>query len=224
MKKLENDGQFSTLGFFFYDVIHIITAIIILIALFVSDAKAIATDPVLKGEFAIVCINEFAEIILGVLLIFFTIFIYKNVDVKIERFAYTYAYVIASIAILLPSISNIVDVIINSGREAVLPSIQILFPLAAMVLFGFALFQMKNDLRVWSKLLIAGMICMLLSSVADLVKIIIDLSSGEEFEWLIIVEFTALLAPILPIAFGLKDLKKMGLIFNNGVFNKGDND
>lgn len=215
MEKHEENGQFSELGFFFYDVIHIVTAAIILIFLFASDAKYIADDPVLKGEFAIDCINEFAEIILGVLLMFFAFFIYKNVDVKMERFAYNFAFVIASIALLLPSISNIVDVIVYSGRDVVLPLFQILFPLNAMLLFCLALFQLKRKLGRWSRMLLFGMANMLLSAFVDISEIIIELSHGAEFEWIMIVEVIALLAPILPMVFGIRDFKKMGFIFNS---------
>lgn len=222
MEKYEENGQFSELGFFFYDVIHIVTAVIILITLFATKAEAISTNVLLRGEFAIECINEFAEIILGALLMFFAFFIYKNVDVKIERFAYTFAYVIASIALLLPSISNIVDVIVNSGRDVILPLLQIIFPLGAMVMFSLALFQMKNKLHLWSRMLLIGMACMLLSGVSDITEIIVKLAEGEEFEWIMIVEFIALLAPILPIVFGIKDLKKMGFIFNKNSLTEGE--
>lgn len=222
MEKYEENGQFSELGFFFYDVIHIVTAVIILITLFATKAEAISTNVLLRGEFAIECINEFAEIILGALLMFFAFFIYKNVDVKIERFAYTFAYVIASIALLLPSISNIVDVIVNSGRDVILPLLQIIFPLGAMVMFSLALFQMKNKLHLWSRMLLIGMVCMLLSGMSDITEIIVKLAEGEEFEWIMIVEFIALLAPILPIVFGIKDLKKMGFIFNKNSLTEGE--
>lgn len=214
MEKHEENEQFSELGFFFYDVIHIVTAVIILVTLFATKAGEISSNPLLRGEFAIECINEFAEIILGALLMFFAFFISKNVDVKIERFAYTFAYVIASIALLLPSISNIVDVIVNSGRDVVLPLLQIIFPLGAMFTFSIALFQMKNRLRLWSRMLLIGMACMLLSGAADIIEIIIELIEGEEFEWIMIVEFIALLAPILPMVFGVRDLKRQGFILN----------
>lgn len=214
MEKHEENGQFSELGFFFYDVIHIVTAVIILVALFATEAKEISGNPALKLDFTVECINEFTEIILGALLMFFAFFIYKNVDVKMERFAYNFAFVIASIALLIPSISNIVDVIVGSGRNVILPSLQILFPLGAMVIFSLALFRIKKNLHLWSRMLLIGMGCMLLSAFSDITEMIIALAEGAEFKWIMVVEFIALLAPTLPMIFGVKDFKKMGFIFN----------
>ncbi len=215
MEKHEKNEQFSELGFFFYDVIHIITAIIILITLFATEAKEISTNPLLKLDFTVECINEFTEIILGALLMFFAFFIYKNVDVKMERFAYNFAFVIASIALLIPSISNIVDVIVSSGRGVLLPLLQIIFPLGAMVVFCLALFRLKKNLHIWSRMLLIGMGCMLLSAFSDITEMIVKLLEGAEFEWIMVVELIALLAPVLPMVFGIRDFKKMGFIFNH---------
>lgn len=218
--KHEHNGQFNTVGFLLYDLLHIIGAVIILIALFLGDAKDVANNLVSEAKFVSTFTAEVSEIVLGLLLMCFVAFIIRNVDIKIERIAYTFAFVIASLALILPSLSNIVDIVtyMLGGHDAhiefILSLLQMLLPLFAMLSFALSLFKVRANAKLWAIFLLVGMGFMLLSSVTEIIGIIVSLNNGEEFELIMIIETISLLAPFLPVIFGIKDLQKMGLVFS----------
>lgn len=218
--KHEHNGQFNTLGFLFYDLIHIITAVIILISLFANGPKEIAEEIINGDGFVIEFVSEVTEIILGLVLICFVDFIIRNLDVKIERLAITFAFMIASLALILPSLPSISHVLLfvlegkGSFLGFFLSLLEMLIPLLALVFFVVALLRVRANLKLWALFLVIGMSLMVLTSVVNLVDIIATLAKGEEFELIVIFEVISLFAPAFPTFFGIRDLKKMGLIFS----------
>ena len=202
-----HDRQYSTIGFAIYDIIHIVVALTLLIRLFVVGGESLS-----EGELIISVSEQLLEITLGFLLICFVLFIFKNTDIKLERFAYTFAWILASLALFLPNTLNFYGLFhpespsfINTAAY-LFTWIDFVFSLLAIVFFAIAISRVKHHPKLWSGCILLGMACLFVDAACSLALVINEATHEHVFDIFIALEFLSALAPLAPILVGMKDM------------------
>mgnify|MGYP007016532120 CR=1 FL=1 len=85
------DRTLNTIGFAIYDILHIFCAIVFLI-LAIEGRDVTLDSGELNANLALEVADEFTELIISFVLIFFVIFIYRSQTEKTQMVYYTFAH------------------------------------------------------------------------------------------------------------------------------------
>lgn len=222
-EKRENDRdrELNTLGFAIYDFIHIFAAIAFIIMIITGRDVTLDSGEV-QADLAIELADEFTELILSFLLIFFVIFIFRSKTQKTQMSYYTFAWLIASLSLLIPATFEIPALYIyhhgatyNAGIY-VLRNFNLYLPLLAFFAFIFALFSV-HDAKRWTIALTCGIIAMLLFCVSSTVVYVFEqVAAGIYFAhpFQALLRHIFMLAPIVPAVFTFSSLRYFDVIDN----------
>ena len=99
----DEDRRLNTLGFAIYDLIHIFCSISFIILILVENANVALDSGALQASILLEMADESTELILSFTLIFFIIFIYKAKTATNARSLYSFAWLLVSLSLLIPS-------------------------------------------------------------------------------------------------------------------------
>lgn len=212
------DRTLNTIGFAIYDILHIFCAIVFLI-LAIEGRDVTLDSGELNANLALEVADEFTELIISFVLIFFVIFIYRSQTEKTQMVYYTFAWLIVSMSLLIPATFDIPSLYIyNHGAiystcVYVLRNFNLYLPLAGFLLFLLALL-FAHEPKKWRIVLdlgIAMVICFSITSTA--VYVSEQLHEGTYFAHPLqtILRHIFLLAPLIPsflTLFSLRYAKK----------------
>jgi hypothetical protein len=99
----EEDRRLNTLGFAIYDIIHIFCSISFLILILYENANVALDSGAVQANILLEMADEFTELILSFTLIFFVVFIYKAKTATNARSLYSFAWLLVSLSLVIPS-------------------------------------------------------------------------------------------------------------------------
>lgn len=204
----ERKGARRTLGFFFYDVLHIAAALAMIIYLAVAWSQAEIPSMRIFDMVA-----EFFSLLFSALLLVYIRFLYLPADAEAEKGRYALAWAILSFSLLFPALTvsasyayHRVDAPSGVISSLIFQTLGVLFPVLAALLFGMAIAASKKE-KVWKSLLVLGISMIVLASLANNFALACDIYENLlEFHWTMVIKFLVFLAPLLPAAVSLLDL------------------
>lgn len=201
----EEDRRLNTLGFAIYDLIHIFCSVSFLILILVENANVALDSGALQASILLEMADEFTELILSFTLIFFVIFIYKAKTATNARSLYSFAWLLVSLSLLIPSTFEIPILYMFPWPEEysltlrVMMNVDTYIPVAAFLSFlvCLALIQKEN---YWRIALDIGMSFLILFSATSLTVYIMEeqVNGGMEFSYQTFCRFLFCLAPLVP--------------------------
>lgn len=191
-------NAYSLLGFSIFDLIHIILGLYFFERAFREQGEAFQFD-VAESSTEMVC---------SILLLLFILVIAKpNTHPEERHQFYTFAWIIATVSVLLPEVFKI-PLIIQNGHETlylILVSLQIGFSVLALSSFAAALF-LHTDNRHWLITMVVGIVLFFLLVPISLTATIYE--SGEKGVYWTIFSIMINIAPLFPTGFALYSVFK----------------
>lgn len=200
------DRRLNTLGFAIYDLIHIFCAISFLILILVENANVALDSGALQMSIFLEMADEFTELILSFTLIFFIIFIYKAKTATNARSLYSFAWLLVSLSLFIPSTFDIPSLYMfpwpdyYSHSLWVIMNIDTFVPAAAFLSFLICLALIQKEKR-WRIALDFGMGFLCLFSITSTTVYVmeeIELYGGLTFSYQIVCRFLFCAAPLVP--------------------------
>lgn len=187
--ELEQEYRLSFIGFTIFDIGHILIAVIGLFYAFIVREAGYQVD---VGE----CI---AELIFAALLISFVDALAGNTTPERFRKNYTYAFLCASAALLVPLAMSFPYVIEElSSPSNLLYFLAFITTAIALVLIFIALF-LKSQQRVWRVLVVIGVIFFVLYSPLMLIQRLLD----PKIELTFFIQLLHRCLPLVPAVIGM---------------------
>src|SRR5574344_2367329 len=202
----DEDRRLNTLGFAIYDLIHIFCSISFIILILVENANVALDSGALQASILLEMADESTELILSFTLIFFIIFIYKAKTATNARSLYSFAWLLVSLSLLIPSTFEIPVLYMFPWPEKyglglyVAMNIDTYIPMAAFFSFLACLALIQKEKR-WRIALDIGMgfLCLFaITSTTVYVMEEIELYGGLTFSYQIVCRFLFCAAPLVP--------------------------
>ena len=190
-KHQKKRSQFRFIGFTIYDIIHIVFALFFIIYAFVER----------EHGFEIALAEEFSQLILAVILIgFLEVLRKENADAVELRNYFTFAWLIASSAQLIPLSIQTSEYLLEKdfGASGIIVYIAAFLSLAGFISFFFGIVRAKQGTK-WKSSTIAA-VCMFVTVVP---LSIVHLFAFQPFSWVIIMKLIVNLAPLFPAGFAI---------------------
>ena len=201
----EEDRRLNTLGFAIYDIIHIFCSISFLVLILVENANVALDSGTIQADILLEMADEFTELILSFTLIFFIVFIYKAKTATNARSLYSFAWLLVSLSLLIPSTFTIPIIYLFPWPEEygqnlyIMMNIDTYVPVAAFISFLVCLALIGKEKR-WRIALDIGMSFLILFSATSLTGYIMEeqVNGGMEFSYQTFCRFLFCLAPLVP--------------------------
>ncbi len=195
------ETKYDFLGFSIYDILHIVFAIVFLVVAFIKREGFCEME---VGE-------SFVEIVFSILLIAFILeMVKKHHEAATTRRFYTFAWLSACAALLVPEsfgIPHLVSSVIDDGvfiHHEILRLIEISFSLISFVLFLLSLKKADSG-KGWTPSILMAMIFFVLTVPLAITRLFL----ANEHEPILLVCYVIKdLAPVAPFAFALYGLIK----------------
>lgn len=202
----EEDRRLNTLGFAIYDFIHIFCSISFLILILFENANVALDSGAVQASILLEMADEFTELILSFTLIFFVVFIYKAKTATNARSLYSFAWLLVSLSLVIPSTFELPFLYwFSTPADYPLPlyvmlSIDTYVPMAAFLAFLVCLALISKEKR-WRIALDTGMALLILfSGTSTTVYIMeeIEYNGGLVFSFQTVCRFIFCFAPLVP--------------------------
>jgi hypothetical protein len=201
----EEDRRLNTLGFAIYDLIHIFCSISFLVLVIKENANVALDSGALQASILLEMADEFTELILSFTLIFFVVFIYKAKTASNARSLYSFAWLLVSLSLLIPSTFEIPILYMfpwpaQYGMPLyVFLNIDTYIPAASFICFLICLALIQKEKR-WRIALDIGMVFLCLFSFSSLTVYILEeqATGGLSFSYQTFCRFLFCFAPLVP--------------------------
>ena len=201
----EEDRRLNTFGFALYDIIHIFCAVSFLVLIINDNANVALDNGFVQSKILLEMADEFTELVMSFALIFFIKFIYEAKTTTNARNLYSFAWLIVSISLAIPSTFELPFLYMfpwpeNYGLPLyVITSIDTYLPLAAFLSFLICLTLFSKE-KHWRIALNIGMGLLCLFSLTSATVYIAQETAlgGLKFSYQTICRFLFCSAPLFP--------------------------
>jgi len=201
----DEDRRLNTLGFAIYDLIHIFCSISFIILILVENANVALDSGALQASILLEMADESTELILSFTLIFFIIFIYKAKTATNARSLYSFAWLLVSLSLLIPSTFELPILYLFPWPEKygmglyIMMNIDTYIPMAAFFSFLACLALIQKEKR-WRIALDIGMGFLCLFAFSSLTVYILEeqATGGFSFSYQTFCRFLFCFAPLVP--------------------------
>lgn len=213
-KTAAKDKALNVLGFSIFDAIHIALSIFFLVSVIGGRNVALDSGEV-QSDVLLEMADEFTELIISMLLIFFIAFIFRAKSDETQMVFYSFAWLILSIGLLIPATFEIPSLYIYNHSalgnipEYVLRNANLFLPGFAFVLFAVALFYGHNA-KKWRRLLTIGVLFIILFVATSVSIYTIEETLNQTFfsnPLQTVFRYCFLLSPLIPSVLTLLSLR-----------------
>jgi hypothetical protein len=205
----DQDRLNNTIGFAIYDFIHIFCSIAFIIFAIKGSPVALDSGEV-DGNLVLELADEFTELILSFTLIFFIVFIYKAKNESNARTLYSFAWLLVSLSLLIPSTFEIPYLYMVKTKPDffILLNFDLFIPIGAFLSFLASMVFISKPGR-WRLSLDIGMLLMVAFAGTSLSVYILDnlATNSLVFSFQTVLRFIFSLAPLVPTVTTFRNLR-----------------